>query len=99
MKKAFFTLYFLQFVIVSVFAQISVSTLLTNNLINPIGIDKIPPRFSWQLKSEKRNILQSAYEIKVTAGRKSVWNSGKINSESSVFIPYAGKVLKIIKEK
>jgi alpha-L-rhamnosidase len=94
MKKAFFTLYFLQFVIVSVFAQISVSTLLTNNLINPIGIDKIPPRFSWQLKSEKRNILQSAYEIKVTAGRKSVWNSGKINSESSVFIPYAGKVLK-----
>ena len=32
---------------------------------NPIGIDVEKPRFSWQLLSNKENISQSAYEIRV----------------------------------
>lgn len=50
-------------------AQSSVTNLRTENLVNPLGLDVTVPRFSWQLKNNKRNIAQTAYEIKVT-GKK-----------------------------
>jgi alpha-L-rhamnosidase len=67
--------------------------LLTENLVNPLGINVTTPRFSWQLSSAQRNVQQSAWEIKVTAGKTAVWNSGKINSAQSVQVPYAGNPL------
>jgi alpha-L-rhamnosidase len=75
-------------------AQASVTNLLTENLSNPIGIDIIQPRFSWQLVSTARNTMQTAYEIKVADHRgKEFWNSGKLTSDQSVFVPYAGPAL------
>ena len=68
--------------------------LLTENLVNPLGINvTTPPRFSWQLSDARRNVQQSAWEIKVTAGKTAVWSSGKINSAQSVQVPYAGNPL------
>jgi alpha-L-rhamnosidase len=74
-------------------AQTVTDKLLTENLSNPVGIDSPNPRFSWQLISETRNVSQSAYEIKVASGKASVWNSGKVQSDQSVQVSYAGSPL------
>jgi alpha-L-rhamnosidase len=91
MKKL--VLFFLMAIANSSFAQVVVKNLLTENLANPIGLDEKLPRFSWQLSSDKRNTLQNAYEIKVSAGKTIVWNSGKIGSAQSVHVLYAGTAL------
>jgi len=77
-------------------AQVTVQHLLTENLSNPIGLDNKAPRLSWQLSGTQRNIVQAAYEIRVSAGadgKKPVWNSGKVVSAQSVQVPYAGTAL------
>ncbi|HET9747128.1 MAG TPA: family 78 glycoside hydrolase catalytic domain, partial [Chitinophagaceae bacterium] len=80
------------FLVVVVSAQVKLQNLLTENLSNPIGID-VMPRFSWQLVSDQRNVLQTAYEITVNQGKSSVWKSGKVQSDQSVHVPYAGSAL------
>ena len=67
---------------------------------NPIGIDAIQPRLSWQIISDKNDIMQSAYEIRAAytipgLNRKSkqVWNSGKVESDRSVHVVYEGPSL------
>lgn len=88
-------LIFLFFIALSAFAnaQLRVQKLLCENLVNPIGIDALQPRFSWQLTGEGRNLKQTAYELKVLNSSGTVWNSGKISSGQSVFVEYAGKPL------
>jgi len=64
---------------------------------NPLGIDVQKPRLSWQIFSAEENVLQTAYEIKVTdqsAKGKLLWNSGKVNSAQSVNVTYEGPALK-----
>jgi alpha-L-rhamnosidase len=39
---------------------------------NPTGVDTREPRFSWKWKSNKRNLRQSAYEIRVSENRESM---------------------------
>ncbi|MEP7141775.1 MAG: family 78 glycoside hydrolase catalytic domain [Ferruginibacter sp.] len=78
------------------FTQIIVQHPLIENQMNPIGIDISSPRFSWQLSSDKRNTLQTAYEIKVALsanGRDLFWNSGKVASAQSVQVGYTGPAL------
>ena len=82
----------------SAFSQLGVSTLKTENLTNPIGLDSRLPRFSWQLTvpSSDRGILQTAYEIRVTKrpdGKEPVWNSGRIGSGQSTQVHYDGPAL------
>lgn len=82
--------------VATAFAQTSVSHLLTENKPNPIEVEEQAPRFSWQLSATQRNTMQTAYSIQVwEAGNKknTVWNSGKIMSDQSVYVPYAGKAL------
>ena len=93
MKKALLFL-FLFAVAGYSFAQIKVDHLLTENTPNPIGIDALLPRFSWKIDAgEKRGIMQTAYEIKVetSKSKRSVWASGKVLSEQSSYIIYAGE--------
>jgi alpha-L-rhamnosidase len=64
---------------------------------NPIGIDVQQPRLSWKIISNEENMLQTAYEIKVTdqAGKGTeIWNSGKVASNQSVNVEYKGPALK-----
>lgn len=82
--------------VATAFAQTSVSHLLTENKPNPIEVEEQAPRFSWQLSATQRNTMQTAYALQVwEAGNKknTVWNSGKIMSDQSVYVPYAGKAL------
>ena len=65
--------------------------------INPLGIDIQKPRLSWQISTAEENVIQTAYEIKVTdqtAKGKQIWTSGKVSSDKSVNIPYEGPELK-----
>lgn len=68
----------------------------TENLIAPEGIDPPNPRFSWKLFSQDLNEIQSAYQITVTKAfevDKVVWDSGKIESDRQLYIPYEGEAL------
>ena len=69
-------------------------------LDNPLGIDAVQPRFSWILNADERGQRQTAYEILVastadnlTPGGADLWDSGKLMSDQSAFISYAGKPL------
>ncbi len=75
------------------FSQTRVQALLTENLESPLGLDVAQPRFSWQLTSERRNTMQKAYAIRVFKGKDLVWNSGKVISDSSVYVTYKGAPL------
>jgi len=64
----------------------------TNGLVKPV--------FSWKLLSDKRDIMQTAYQIKVATDAKSLqgvknlaWDTGKVLSEQSAYIHYQGNPL------
>ncbi len=87
---------FLLFFCLNVSAQLSVNKLQTENLPGPLAVDSKLPRLSWQLESPDRGILQTAYEIRVSDrpdGRGSTWNSGKMLSDQSLQVVYAGAEL------
>ncbi len=71
-----------------------VQNLTCEGRINPLGIDERSPRLSWQLNS-KESVVQSAYRIQVfrESDEKPFWDSGKVNSKSSVLVPYEGPAL------
>src|SRR6185503_1441590 len=87
------------------YAQVSVTNLRCEMLVNPQGIDIRDPRFSWQLESGQRNVQQTAYEIIVSSSKErlskndgDVWSSGKVNNSQSIHVKYAGKELQSGKE-
>lgn len=70
------------------------------NLENPVAIDNKYPHFSWKIETEEKSVSQSCYEILVASdssllqqGKADLWSSGKVESSSSVMVPYKGKVL------
>src|SRR5262245_45960770 len=67
---------------------------------NPLGIDVTEPRLSWKLAGWKRGQKQSAYQIRVFSSTNLVaratpdlWDSGKVVSDETHLIRYAGKTL------
>ncbi|HEX2393764.1 MAG TPA: family 78 glycoside hydrolase catalytic domain, partial [Bacteroidales bacterium] len=93
MNKNFTTVLIAILISTGLNAQLSVADLLTENLVDPVGIDASQPRFSWKIQSDKRNTLESAYEIKVISGKQTIWNSKKTNSGQSVHVVYEGPAL------
>lgn len=65
---------------------------------NPVGIDVPIPRISWKLDSDKKGVLQTAYRIQVSEGdfcfSSILWDSGKVESDQSIHLEYAGESLK-----
>lgn len=98
MKRGFLFFAILLFSCV-ISAQVKIQDLLVENLSNPIGLDATSPRLSWQLLSGKRNVSQTAYEIRVgtipnlSKEKELQWASGKIDSDSSVQVTYKGQTL------
>lgn len=69
-------------------------------LVNPLGLHETAPRLSWRLTTDQRGEKQTAYEILVASSpellaRKQgdLWSTGKVVSEQSAFVAYAGKPL------
>ena len=84
----------------SAISQPALQHLQTENLSDPICVDAKVPRLSWQLQSAERDILQTAYEIRVSSrndgkgdSKDLVWASGKILSGQSVQVDYGGPQL------
>src|SRR5574344_979483 len=50
------------------------------------------PEFSWRIASERQNLMQAAYEIKVFIGNEPIWSSGKTDSCEQSFVPYGGEL-------
>lgn len=70
------------------------------HLVNPLGIETPVPRLSWRLESDRRGARQTAYRIEVAAapdllagGTADLWDSGRMESDASVLVPYAGRKL------
>ncbi|TVY08814.1 alpha-L-rhamnosidase [Paenibacillus cremeus] len=69
--------------------MLEVTKLRCEYLDNPLGLDVAHPRISWQLRSDRRGVVQSAYQIQVKEGSPegdAIWDSGRVESEQSVHI-------------
>src|SRR5215469_10330324 len=67
---------------------------------NPLGVDSPAPRLFWTLESSVRGQRQTAYQILVASSQSSLsqdrgdlWDTGKVESDETVQIPYAGTAL------
>lgn len=77
--------------------NLSLTNLTVEGRYNPFGLDVEAPRFGWQIKSGKKNVMQTSYRILIASdsaglkiGKADVWDSGKVNSDSSQWIEYKG---------
>ena len=82
-------------------AEIEAEHLRCEYRINPQGIDETQPRLSWQLDADDaRGVKQTAYQILVASSaallkddKGDLWDSGKVASDQSIQVAYAGKPL------
>jgi hypothetical protein len=80
---------------------VRVAGLQCEHQVNPIGIDARQPRLSWIIEGPRRGLRQTAYQVvaassaqKLSADEGDLWDSGKVASDQSVLLPYAGKTLR-----
>ena len=64
----------------------------------PKGLAVRIPRFSWKIASDEKDVVQTSWQIVVDCGRSCVWDSGKVESDQSVLVPYGGPELEEEKE-
>lgn len=96
------------FLIISLqlFAQkLSVTNLQCEYTSNPLGIETLQPKFSWQITSAQRSTMQTAYRILVADNAAllqknvgNVWDTKKVMSDQSIQLVYAGKRLQSTKQ-
>lgn len=79
---------------------LSLYDLRCESISQPVGIHSQSPRLSWKIASDLKSLLQTAYQIKVAssseklaAGEADLWDSGKVESNTSHLVPYAGAAL------
>ena len=86
MKRALCLIISAIFLIQFGYAQLSVRNLRCEDRINPLGLDILIPRFSWQMESDQRNLEQTGYEIRVgyKSGKADQIGSWKVTSSQSV---------------
>lgn len=82
-------------------AGVRPTRLLTEGQQTPLSIEAGQPRLSWQIESDETDVRQTAYHIlvasspeKLAANDGDLWDSGRIPSDQSLYIPYDGKELK-----
>ncbi len=76
-------------------SEIKVSRLRCEYAVNPIGIGVRQPLLSWIIESVERGIVQSAYQVTVSAVDGGLlWDSGRVETSQSTNITYAGAPVK-----
>lgn len=82
--------------------KLSLRNLRCEYLRDPLGIDELQPRLSWEIKASGKNVMQTAYRILVADSEEALakdqgnlWDSGEVKSSQSNQIEYAGKQLKV----
>jgi alpha-L-rhamnosidase len=64
--------------------------------VDPLGIDVPKPRFSWELLSAEKGVMQTSYELRVAGSEadlakgKVIWDSGTQASDASIQVEYGG---------
>ncbi len=83
------------------FPYVKVGNLTTEHRVAPNNIEAEHPRLSWIITSDKKDVVQKSYHILVAsseellnADKADLWDSGIVNSDTSIWIPYEGKALK-----
>jgi alpha-L-rhamnosidase len=81
--------------------DLAVSNLRCEYLVAPLGLDEHAPRLSWTLESNRRGARQTAYRLRVAStsehlatGVCDLWDSGRVESNRTTHIAYAGQPLK-----
>ncbi len=82
-------------------AQLEPTGLRCEYLTEPLGIEETKPRLSWSFLSDARGQTQTAYQVLVASSasllqeqRGDLWDSGKVRSDQSVHVEYAGQPLR-----
>lgn len=80
--------------------SVQVVNLQTEYMSNPLGIDVVKPRFSWQISSKKNDVYQTGYCIAVAESKENLikgnylCTSDFIAGGESIGIEYFGETLK-----
>jgi len=79
---------------------ITLKSLKCEYLTDPLGIDVTDPRLSWILNSTEKGQKQTAYQIIVASSMENLkakkadfWDTGKVTSDQSIHVVYAGSKL------
>lgn len=71
---------------------------------NPLGIESLKPKLSWQMQSDARNTMQTAYRVlvagdatKLAGNNADIWDSGKVPSGTSLQVSCSGKSMQAAK--
>lgn len=99
-KKSLFILLIISLGFFSCEKSAKLKVISTNiiNKENPTGVHIKNFHFSWEIESNYRSVVQTAYKIIISeepnpADKNVVWTSGKIESEQSVLVAYTGNTL------
>ena len=104
-RLRYFTLVTLLLMPLASLHAIEVANLRCEYLNNPLGIDVAKPRLSWVLEERiqgtgDRGQRQAAYQVLVAStpgllakDQGDLWDSGKVASDQSILVEYAGKPL------
>lgn len=103
--KRYSFLFLLFYITINAFSQnLKVVNLRCNAQTNASGIETNSPKLSWEIQSHGFNVLQSAYRILVSDDSVllqknigNIWDSQKVNSNTSIHVEYAGKQLQSAK--
>lgn len=67
---------------------------------DPLGVDTAAPRLSWRVASDGRGQRQTAWQIQAASttelladGKADLWDSGRVESDDTTLLPYAGRDL------
>ena len=70
------------------------------SLTTPLGMDTKHPVLSWKIQDPRAAARQTAYQIQIAStaallaeGKADIWNSGRIDSDDSRSVAYAGSAL------
>ncbi|TWU39621.1 glycoside hydrolase family 78 protein [Novipirellula artificiosorum] len=61
--------------------------------VEPLGFHDAMPTFSWKLPVGTERQTSYQIEVRDTLAEKTVWDSGWVESDQSVFVPYGGSPL------
>ena len=78
----------------------SVAALRVDGRVDPVGTRDSHPTFSWQLTGDRQGLMQTAYQVRLAShperlsdGVPHLWDSGRVETDQSADIVYAGQPL------
>ncbi|MBR1792908.1 MAG: family 78 glycoside hydrolase catalytic domain, partial [Bacteroidales bacterium] len=99
MKQRFYLFLLAVFLLASC-SKVKVENLRVEQMVSPLNVSRQQPRLSWVIRSDTKEVMQTAYHILVASspqllseGKADMWDSKKISSDESIWVPYDGKQL------